>query len=140
MNKQIIDFISGEHICVLSILRADGEVHGASLHYSFTKDGSEFYFSTQESSEKAKGLKSEEWQKASLVVGFSEETWKTLQVRGQLTIAEGDDMDKVKEIHYARNPGSKRYDGEPGNIIMRFKPTWWRYSDFKAKPPVFLQD
>jgi len=74
----------------------------------FAHQDGSIYLSTRSTSKKASGLISGNT-KASITVGICEEEWTTMQMDGQL--------EKVED--------------QPA-------PVWWRYSDFKSTPPIFL--
>ena len=79
---------------------------------------------------------------ASVVIGFSEEEWISLQMDGQLRVASlEDEIGTIKTIHYAKIASSKEFENEPGTMFLVFKPLWWRYTDFNTEPPtVFLKE
>jgi general stress protein 26 len=140
MDEQITNFIDSNKICVFSVLRPDGSVHAASLHYTNNADYLEFYFATHKTSRKAASLLSGEAVKASMVIGFSEAEMVTLQMDGVVEIISADtDIARAKEIHYAKHESAKKFDGDPNTVFLRFKPNWWRYSEFMSKPPVFIE-
>ena len=140
MNEDILKFIKENRIAVLSVLRPHGSVHGASLHYSNDREAQEFYFATHKTSRKAEGLVNGESVKASVVIGFKEEEMITLQMDGEVaSIADEAEISRVKEIHYAKHPFAKKFEGDPNTMFIKFKPTWWRYSAFKDSPPVFIE-
>ncbi len=83
-------------------------------------------------------LKGEE-SKASVVLGFSEEEWITLQMDGEVrAILDKDELEKVHKIHYAKYPDSKKWKDDPSTIFLAFTPNWWRYTDYNTKPPTSL--
>lgn len=140
MNQKVIDFLNKEHIGVLSITLPDGDVHGASLHFSHSKD-LKFYFSTERRSRKCTGIRDGSKAKASLVVGTSETEWKTVQMSG---IARGltdeEEIKVAKEIYYGKHPGSKKWESDPETFFIEFTPTWWRYSDLSNYPPEIITE
>ncbi len=78
MNPEVLGFLGMHKVCSLSIVLPDGSPHGAALHFSHIVEPLTFYFSTEKGSRKCQGLLNGEVGKASVVVGFSEEEWKTL--------------------------------------------------------------
>jgi general stress protein 26 len=140
MNEEIFKFIESNNIGVLSVMRPDGSIHGASLHFSSSREPLEFYFATSKGSRKAAGLVNGENAKASLVIGFKEEEMITVQLDGDVVAAsDAEEIQKIKDIHFAKHPSAKRFENDPNGIYLKFKPIWWRYSAFKASPPVFIE-
>jgi len=140
MNEGIKNFIKSNRICVVSVLRPDGSIHAATVHYSSNEDATEFYVATSRKSRKAESLLSGESVKASMVIGFREEEMITYQMDGNISaITDEVQLAPVKEIHYAMHPFAKKFEGDPETVFLIFKPEWWRYSAFKEKPPVFIE-
>lgn len=134
MDSTIIEFLKQNRICCLSIQLPDGSLHAATLHYSHNDEPLTIITSTKNTSRKVQGLLKGEVQQASLVVGFSEEEWKTLQMDGEVrAVHESVELTKAKETHFTKYPDAKRYES-PESIFLSFSPKWWRYTDFKVKP------
>lgn len=140
MNEDIFKFIDGNNIAVLSVMRSDGSIHGASLHYSNNKEPLEFYFATGKGSRKADSLLNGEVAKASVVIGFKEDEMVTLQMDGDVVaVTDEVEITRVKEIHFIKHPSAKRFENDPDGIYLKFIPNWWRYSAYKESPPVFVE-
>lgn len=140
MNEDIKKFIESNRICVVSILRPDGSVHAATVHYSSNTERTEFYIATSRKSRKAERLLSGEAVKASMVIGFNEELMITLQMDGEvIAITEEAEVAPIKEIHYAMHPFAKKFENDPNTLFLKFETNWWRYSEFKSQPPVFIE-
>lgn len=127
MDQKIIDFLSKERMAALSICLPDGTPHASAMHFVY-KEGV-IYFSTHNNSKKVTGLTSS---KASVTVGFSEQDWVTVQIDGNIEITP-DGKDLILEKY----PESVKFM-DANTIFLKFTPTWWRYSDYKSAPPVFL--
>lgn len=133
MEQQIKEFLDKERVGALSVTFQDGGCHSAAMHFSYIEEPFQFYFSTDKTSRKAEELSTRP-SKAAFVLGFSEEEWKTLQVSGEIRIAREDEIPAIKEIHYAKNPGSKKFEDDPNTIFLILQPTRWSYKDFNIKP------
>lgn len=139
MTKEILDFISKHRVCSLTTLLADGSPHAAALHYSHSENPLLFYFSTENTSKKCEGLLQGETVKGSIVIGFSEEEWITLQIDGEVkTITDETELDRVQKIHYSKHPNSAKYKDAPETIFLSFAPSWWRYTDYNTEPATIL--
>ncbi|MBP7927604.1 pyridoxamine 5'-phosphate oxidase family protein [Patescibacteria group bacterium] len=139
MNSQINDFINTHRVCALTTLLTDGSPHAAALHYSYSKDPFEFYFSTENTSRKCQNLLNGQTTKAAIVIGLSEEEWITLQMDGGVTaVANPQELENIHKIHYEKFPGSAKYKDDPATIFLKFTPTWWRYTNFNTKPETII--
>lgn len=139
MNKKALDLLAMQRVCSLSILLPDGTPHAAALHYSHRIKPLTLFFSTDNTSKKAQGLMDGKNKKASVVIGFSEEEWKTIQMDGTVkAILDRNELEEAKEIHYAKNPNSKQFENDPTNLLLSFTPLWWRYTDYNTEPPTIV--
>jgi general stress protein 26 len=134
VDGKIVAFLEKHRVCSLTTMLPDNIPHAAALHYSTNGDLFELYFSTEKSSKKCEGLLSGKTVKSSLVVGFSEEEWVTLQMDGEVEVVSDNDLEKVQKIHYARHPNSAKYKDKPETIFLKFTPKWWRYTDYNTDP------
>lgn len=133
MDNRIIEFLSNNKICALSVLLPDGSIHSAVLHYSHSDKPLTLYFSTENTSRKCQGLLSGNTTQASVVMGFNEESWITFQLDGEIRLVTND-LEKVQQIHYSKHPGSAKYKDEPETVFLTFTPKWWRYTDYNTDP------
>ncbi|MEK7526669.1 MAG: pyridoxamine 5'-phosphate oxidase family protein [Patescibacteria group bacterium] len=139
MEQKILDFLNKERVCSLTTLLLDGSPHAAAMHFSHLGQPLEIYFSTENTSRKCQGLLSGQEVKASVVLGFTEEEFKTMQLEGVIKIvSDKADLEKIKPDYYLKNPHSKKYENEPETVFLKFTPTWWRYSDYKTSPMTII--
>ncbi len=135
MDPKILEFLKNHRVCSLTTLLPDGSPHAAALHYSHQDSPLELYFSTENTSRKCLGLLKGETVKASVVVGFSEEEWITLQLDGEVqAVSDSEELGKIQAIHYAKHPGSAKYKDDPVTIFLKFNAAWWRYTDYNTCP------
>src|SRR5687768_16517515 len=108
MDSKIIEYLSKEKICSLTTTLSDNTLHAAALHFSYKDEPFEMYFSTENTSRKCSGMLNGEIVNAAVVVGFSEEEFKTLQLDGDVQIvSDADELLKVHEVHYFKHPSSE---------------------------------
>lgn len=139
MDQKILDFLNNHRVCSLTTLLKDGSPHAAALHYSHKVNPLEFYFSTENTSIKCQALLNVSFKKASVVIGFSEEEWITLQMDGVVkAILDKEELKVVQEIHYKKHPDSAQYKDAPATIFLKFTSNWWRYTDYNSDPPKIL--
>jgi general stress protein 26 len=134
--KEILQQLNKDRVCVVAIKLPNETVHAATLHFSHNDDPLELYFATEKSSRKCQGLLEGKSALAAVVVGFSEEEWKTLQMDGSIqAVLDNFELEKIKKVHYAKHPESKQYENEPETLFLKFTPTWWRFTDYSVDPP-----
>ena len=129
-------FLEQNRVCSLSTQLLDDSPHGAAMHYSSQRKPLLLYFSADRTNKKADRLLKGKLTKASVVIGFSEEEWITLQLDGMLElVSDKKEIDGIKKIHYQKIPTSQEFENEPGTIFLKFTPSWWRYTDYNTDPP-----
>ncbi len=129
MDQNILDFIKENRVSAFTTLLKDGSPHSAALHYSHIDDPIKFYISTANNSMKCENLLDGKESSASMVIGFSEEDWKTLQMDGNVRVLlEEKEILEAQKIHYAVHPNSEKFKDDPATIFLEFTPTWWRFS------------
>ena len=139
MDQKILDFLASHRVCSLTTLLSDDSPHAAAMHYSHKDEPLELYFSTENTSRKCQALLNGKTTRASVVVGFSEEEWITLQMDGEVqAILDKDQLEKIYKIHYPKHPSSEKYKNDPATIFLKFTPSWWRYTDYNTKPPTII--
>lgn len=128
IDEKITSFLTRHRISVLSLLRSDNSVHGATVHFAHTDSPFEIVIVTETGSRKASALMPGKTAQASVVVGFSEEEWVELQMSGTVRMAVGAD-----EHLKAKNAFELKFGGEikDDKVILLFTPAWWRYTEFK---------
>lgn len=131
MDKIVTDFLNGNRVGVLAIIQDDGTVHSASLHYAHSEEPLRFYFATGKGSYKCRPLIGGSESHASLVVGFSETEFKTVQATGKVKIVSGPEAWKTYTTKF---PDRKDLEGDQDMCLLEFTPQWWRYRDMKIKP------
>lgn len=133
MDAKIIEFLEKERISVLTTLLEDGSPHSATMVFVFDKNTNEIYFLTDKTSKKCALLRNGTFVRASVVLGFNEQEMVTLQMDGEVKVIAPDLVEKVRGLYLAKYPDHKRYDNESSEYLV-FKPSWWRYTDFKPVP------
>ncbi len=138
MDQKIFDFLAKHRVCSLTTLLPDGSPHAAALHYSHSGNPPVLYFSVENTGKKCEALLDGSDGKASVVIGFSEEEWVTLQLDGDIRIHRKDELPSIHAVHYAKHPNAAQYKNDPATVFLVFAPTWWRFTDYNTKPPTIL--
>lgn len=132
--------IKKQNVCSLSTTLVDGSPHAAVLHYSFGNSPLEIYFSTDKTSKKCKVLVNKKSVKGSFVIGFVDDE-PTLQMDGDIEmITDKSKSDEISVMHYQKNPGSAEFKDDPNTIFLVFRPTWWRYTEYKPEYLILSSD
>jgi len=139
MEPSVAEFLAGQPLCVLTVVLPDGAPESATMHYASRQDPLELYFSTDVNSRKCTALRNGAQANASVVVGFSEQEWVTLQFVGTVSRVPEPELPVVKEILYAKNPNAKKYENDPDTFFLKFVPARWRFSDFTKRPPLTIE-
>ena len=135
MEQKILDLLAKERVSSLTTLLTNGSPHSSAMHFSHSIKPLEVYFSTENTSKKCEALLTGEQVKGSVVVGFSETDFETLQLDGVIsTVSDQEELKRIKSGYYPKNPHSQKYENDPGTVFLKFVPTWWRYSDYKTEP------
>ncbi|MDB4939593.1 MAG: hypothetical protein JWO40_18 [Candidatus Doudnabacteria bacterium] len=135
--EELLKYLTEHRISVMAVNLPDHGVHAATIHYAHSDTPFKLFFSTERSSRKCQGLLDGKSTSASVVVGFSEDEWITVQMDGEIkAVLEETELKNAKSIYYAKYPSSKKYENKPENIFLEFVPTWWRYSDYNPEPPM----
>ncbi len=134
MEPKVLEFLTKERVCALSVLLPDNSLYAAAMHFSFSENTLEFYFSTSRESHKFTAFQNNSQVASSMVIGLSEEEWKTMQISGKLeVVANQEEIQKIKAVHYQRHPKSKDFESDPNTVFLKLTPTFHKFTDFKEK-------
>ena len=70
-----------------------------------------------------------------MVIGFSEEEWVEFQMEGVIKKLERSDSNEKIEVFASKFSGATLKDD---HIVLKFTSTWWRYTEFRPKPPKII--
>lgn len=135
MDKAVLEFLNAQRVSVLGVLQGNHTIHSATLHYAHEEDPLAFYVWTGKESRKCRPLLSGKEVNASLVIGFDENEFATFQAEGTVKILiDEKELDEGWKVY-----GEKLSDRSGGRadqdmVLLRFTPTWWRYTDLKTDP------
>lgn len=133
-NNTVKPFLRKHRISVLSIANSSNAPLAATLHYAWDEESNTFFFFTRTGTDKYQILRQGDAAGA-LVIGFSEEEFVTVQMRGEAGIHVDD---SGKEVYFQKYPNIRDYAQDPNAAFIVFRPTWYRYSDFKVEPVAIL--
>lgn len=139
-TKALLDaFIAEQRLSVVATRGPAGSIHTSVMHYSTDGTRRVFYFSTDDRSVKA--VSSLRDQSAAVAIGWSEETWVTVQMRGQASLLRSpEEIQAAKAVHYRVHPNSRRFENDPHTVFLAFRPKWIRYSDLGVEPALIEEE
>lgn len=134
LDTKVLDFLNKHRVCAISTLLKDGSPHVCALHYANDTKTGEVYIMTEKTGKKSEDLLDGKVGKASFVTGFSDEEWVTLQMDGEIrAVLDKKELLSIHEVYYKKNPGPEKYKNDPETLFLAFKPTWYRYTEYKPK-------
>jgi len=135
--RDLLEFMRRYRVAVQASVSADGAAQAAVVGIAIT-DRFEIVFDTLSSSRKAQNLRRNP--KIALVIGgLSNGEERTVQYEGFADEPAGDELERLKQAYYHVYPDGPSRLSWPGLIYVRVRPTWIRYSDFTATPPLIVQ-
>jgi len=128
---ELYEFIAGHSLAVLGSISAEGMPQSALVGFAVTKK-LEIVFDTLNSTRKYRNLISNA--NASLVIGWEGE--KTVQFEGEAFLPQGAELERYKEVYFAKWPDGPSRQNWPGLVYVVVRPRWIRYSDYDQRPPL----
>jgi hypothetical protein len=119
---------------VVSSLSASGTPQSALVGIAVTPQLA-IVFDTVRSSRKYANLI--ERKACSFVVGWGGE--QTVQLEGVAIEPAGEELKRYQDIYFAVWPDGQARLAWPGIVHLVVQPTWIRYSDFDASPPLIVE-
>lgn len=137
----VLNFLESHRVCSLAVTLKDGTPHGAAMHYSHNSKEFEIYIQTEKDSKKCEAISDGQPTKATVVIGFSEDEWKTFQADGDIIlVSDARELKNIHKIHYQKHPEAEKYKDLPETVFVKFIPRWWRYTEFKPQMKVFTSE
>ncbi len=110
----------------------------AALIGVIVSDHFEVFFDTLGSSRKAANLRLSP--AIAFVIGPTDSaSVQTVQYEGLVDEPTGADLDRFLKLYFDRFPDGRTRQNLPDIAYFRVKPSWIRYSDFSAEPPVIVE-
>jgi pyridoxine/pyridoxamine 5'-phosphate oxidase len=127
---ELYEFIAEHALGVLGSISAEGMPQSALIGIAVTEE-LEIIFDTLDSTRKYRNLTSNA--NASVVIGWEGE--KTVQFEGEAFLPKGEELQRYKEVYFAKWPDGPSRQSWPGLVYFVVRPRWIRYSDFDQRPP-----
>jgi general stress protein 26 len=130
-RAQLIEFMRQHKYAVQASVTPAGDPQAAVVGIAVT-DAGELVFDTLDSTRKCHNLRRHP--RCAFVIGS--EGPATLQYEGDADEPTGAELDRLKQIYFARFPDGREREAWPGITYFRVRPTWLRHSDFSGATPV----
>jgi len=124
---QLLEFLKRHRYAVQATTNAEGAPQAAVVGVAVTEQ-LELVFDTLGATRKARNLRRD--RRIALVVGWDEE--QTVQLEGVADEPRGQELDRLKRVYFQAFPDGSERERWPGITYFRVRPTWARYSDFRA--------
>ena len=132
-RAELVAFIGRHRLGVLATVAAGGP-EAAVVGVAVTAD-LELVFDTLGSTRKAENLRRDP--RIAFVIGWDEE--QTVQYEGIADEPTGQELERLKAVYFAAFPDGPSRLAWPGITYFRVRPTWVRYSDFRAAQAMILE-
>jgi general stress protein 26 len=135
--RALLDFLRGHRLAVEASVSETVAPQAAVVGFAIS-DQFEIVFDTLTSTRKAQNLRTNP--KIALVVGgLLAGDERTVQYEGIADEPSGPELERLKQVYYTAYPDGPSRVSWPGLIYIRVRPTWLRYSDYNADPPVIVE-
>jgi uncharacterized protein YhbP (UPF0306 family) len=133
----LLAFMRTQRLAIQASRSSDNAVQAAIVGVAVT-DGFELVFDTLESTRKVRNLRDNS-NVAFVLGGWTDGDERTVQYEGMADEPIGEELERAKSAYFAAWPDGPSRSSWPGLVYVRVRPTWIRYSDFTADPPVIVE-
>ena len=133
-RSELVAFLRRHRLCVQASIASSGAPQAAVVGFAVT-DELELVFDTLSTTRKVHNLRRDP--RIAVVVGWDAE--QTAQIEGIADEPIGDDLARLQRAYDAVFPDGAERRRWPNITYVRVRPTWVRYSDFGASPPVVVE-
>jgi uncharacterized protein YhbP (UPF0306 family) len=124
------DFLRGQTYAVVASTADDGSAQAAVVGIAVS-DACEIIFDTLGETRKARNMRRD----ARVAITLWDRE-RTVQLEGVADEPSGQEREAVLSVYFARFPDGKSRLSWAGLTHFRVRPTWVRFSDFSADPPL----
>jgi len=133
-RSELLSFLRAQPWAIEASVTPQGAPQAAVLGVAVT-DRWELLFDTVIESRKHQNMLKNP--RVAFVIGWERE--RTVQYEGIAEIPTEAELPSVKACYFGRFPDGPGRETWPGLVYWRVRPTWIRYSDFNAKPPIIQE-
>jgi hypothetical protein len=136
-RADILEFMRRYSLAVQASVSLVGAPQAAVVGFIVTDDF-EVVFDTVDTTRKVVNLRRNA--RCALVIGgMTNGEERTVQLEGITDEPTGADLERLKELYFARFPDGRDRQSWPGLTYMRVRPQWLRFSDFNESPPAITE-
>lgn len=138
-KKLVAELLQGNKLTVISTIGSDPASLESALISYIAQDDLSINFQTLNISRKYQNLR--EGRKVAFVFGFESEIKRSLQYEGTIeTVTDQATIDQIKTTFIEKESlTSEAHLNNPDTRFFRVNPSWLRYSDYNASPPVIFE-
>lgn len=138
LKKSVLNFLVKNSISVLTTVLKDNSPYSATMHFAFSQKPY-FIFFTEKDSKKCSHFVAGKNYPASVVVGFDENEFVEFQSTGTVKVVNREnELKNCWKIYLNKFPNASKWRNSKTDVILKFVPTWWKYTEFKPKKKVLL--
>jgi hypothetical protein len=136
-ERELLSFLRS-HRWAIEATVSTAQLPQAAIIGVVTTEQLELVFDTLASSRKAMNLRANP--RVALVIGgWNDGDPRTVQYEGVADFPAGAELERLKLAYFAAFPSGPTRHLLPDITYVRVKPSWIRYSDFRAEPPVITE-
>lgn len=140
-HPNLANFLLAQTAATLAVpIDSSGAVHAASLLYWHSPTPLRIYFVTAKTTEKYTLLHTKPSIPAALVIGTEKGTPFTVQLRGTVNAIDPKKNLDIVDAYYQKRGNRSDDIGDPNNSLLRFTPTWGRFTDYATGYDQFFLD
>jgi len=136
-KADVLQFMRSQSLAVQTSVSPSGRPQAAVVGFIVTDDF-EVFFDTLESTRKATNLRTNP-NMAFVIGGLTSRDERAVQLEGVADVPSGVELERLKELYFARFPDGRERLAWQGLIYLRARPSWLRFSDFNRAPPVIVE-
>jgi general stress protein 26 len=134
---ELLTFMRGHSLAVQASVSPSSSPQAAVVGF-VVSDSFEVFFDSVDSTRKVTNLRRNP-RVAFVIGGPTEGHERTVQYEGVADEPAGDELERLKQLYFARFPDGPSRQSWPGLVYIRARPTWIRYSDF-SQTPVHIEE
>jgi len=132
----VVAFIRTQMLGVVATNGPDGQPQAALVGIAVS-DRCELIFDAAAASRKVRNLRLDAH--IAVVIGGNSLDERTVQCDGIADEPTGAELDRIREVYFARYPSGRDRLAWEGITHVRVRPHWLRYSDYNQSPPLIVE-
>jgi hypothetical protein len=133
----LLQFLRAHSLAVQASVSPSAAPQAAVVGFVVTADF-EVFFDTLETTRKVQNLRRNPTI-ALVIGGLTEGDERTVQYEGIADEPVGVDLERLKELYFARFPDGRERQRWRGLVYVRARPTWVRFSDYSQPTPTIVE-